>query len=338
MKKIALSKINDLLTAIANSTAVFAPQCKKGSVNYDLWQNGSEVVLDKTTVKSAKDVFFPQVENMIEFQAEGKNLSINPVNPSKDKFVIFGVRACDVKSFDILDSVFMTEPKDTFYTARRNNGTVISLACNKPDETCFCQTFKIEAYAPKGDVETYIVGEDLYWLPLTAKGEALTAQVADMLVDADSSAVESQKEVIKNIMAKLPLADLSLEGFGQDKVKELFNRPEWEGLSSSCVGCGTCTFVCPTCQCYDIRDYNTGNGVKRYRCWDSCMCSDFTLMAHGNIRPNKVQRFRQRFMHKLAYFPDNNNGEFSCVGCGRCLAKCPVSMNIVKVIKTIGGK
>lgn len=68
------------------------------------------------------------------------------------------------------------------------------------------------------------------------------------------------------------------------------------------------------------------------------MCSDFTLMAHGNIRPNKVQRFRQRFMHKLAYFPDNNNGEFSCVGCGRCLAKCPVSMNIVKVIKTIGGK
>ncbi len=338
MKKIALSKINDLLTAISNSTAVFAPQSKKGSVNYDIWQEGSAVVLDKTTVKSAKDVFFPQVENMIEFKAEGKNLSINPVNPSKDKFVVFGARACDVKSFDILDKVFLTEPKDTFYSARRSNGTVVSLACNRPDETCFCTTFKIEAHAPKGDVETYIVGEDLYWLPLTAKGEALTATVADMLEDADSSAVESAKEDIKATMAKLPLADLSLEGFGQDKVKELFDRPEWEALSSSCVGCGTCTFVCPTCQCYDIRDYNTGNGVKRYRCWDSCMCSDFTLMAHGNIRPNKVQRFRQRFMHKLAYFPDNNNGEYSCVGCGRCLAKCPVSMNIVKVIKTIGGK
>ncbi|MFI3228958.1 MAG: 4Fe-4S dicluster domain-containing protein [Bacillota bacterium] len=338
MKKIALSKLNDLLTAISTSTAVFAPQCVKGSVNYDVWSADSAVVLEKTTVKSAKDVFFPQVENMMEFKTEGKNISIEQVNPSTDKFVVFGVRACDVKSFSILDSVFMVAPKDSFYTARRNNGTVVSLACNKPDETCFCTTFKIEAHAPKGDVETYIVGDELYWLPLTAKGEALTAVVSDMLEDADATAVDAVKEDIKVIMTKLPLADLSLDGFGQDKVKELFNRPEWEALSNSCVGCGTCTYVCPTCQCYDIRDYNTGKEVKRYRCWDSCMVSDFTMMAHGNIRPNKVQRFRQRFMHKLAYYPDNNNGEFSCVGCGRCLAKCPVSMNIVKVIKTIGGK
>ena len=66
------------------------------------------------------------------------------------------------------------------------------------------------------------------------------------------------------------------------------------------------------------------------------MYSDFTLMAHGTPRPNQLERFRQRFMHKLVYFPANNEGMYSCVGCGRCVNKCPVSMNIAKVIKALG--
>ena len=119
-------------------------------------------------------------------------------------------------------------------------------------------------------------------------------------------------------------------------MNELFDSPQWAELSRACIGCGTCTFVCPTCQCYDIRDFNTNDGVQRYRCWDSCMYSDFTRMAHGNPRKTQVERFRQRFMHKLVYFPANNDGVYSCVGCGRCVAKCPISMNIVKVIKALG--
>ena len=101
-----------------------------------------------------------------------------------------------------------------------------------------------------------------------------------------------------------------------------------------CIACGTCTFVCPTCQCYDIKDYTTKDGIQRYRCWDSCMYSDFTLMAGGQNRTTQLQRFRQRFMHKLVYYPDRYDGMFSCVGCGRCVDKCPQSLNIVKVIKT----
>ena len=61
-------------------------------------------------------------------------------------------------------------------------------------------------------------------------------------------------------------------------------------------------------------------------------------MAHGNPGPTQLERFRQRFMHKLVYFPSNNDGEYGCVGCGRCLSKCPISMNIVKVSKTLGRK
>ena len=81
---------------------------------------------------------------------------------------------------------------------------------------------------------------------------------------------------------------------------------------------------------------DTGKGIQRYRCWDSCMYSDFTMMAHGNNRNSQMQRFRQRFMHKLVYFPANNDGMYSCVGCGRCVDKCPSHLNIVKVIKAFG--
>ena len=145
-----------------------------------------------------------------------------------------------------------------------------------------------------------------------------------------------KKEAVKAIMAKLPLADLNLAPFKPEALNEMFNSPKWAKLSEACLGCGTCTFVCPTCQCYDIRDYDTGHGIQRFRCWDSCMYSDFTMMAHGTNRPTQLERFRQRFMHKLVYFPSNNDGMYSCVGCGRCVSKCPISMNIAKVIKALG--
>ena len=166
---------------------------------------------------------------------------------------------------------------------------------------------------------------------------SLPEEIRPMLEEADDAAVEAQKAATREIMDKLPLAKFSTEKFGGDVLMKAFNSDKWASLSEACLGCGTCTFVCPTCQCYDIRDYDTGHGIQRFRCWDSCMYSDFTLMAGGQPRLTQKERFRQRFMHKLVYFPANNNGEYGCVGCGRCLSKCPISMNIVKVAKSLEG-
>ena len=171
--------------------------------------------------------------------------------------------------------------------------------------------------------------------PLTSKGEALTELVRELLLETGDreEALEEEKAKIREIVKQLPYAGLSLEGWGEERQLERFHSKKWEELYRPCLACGTCTFVCPTCQCYDIKDYDTGQGVKRYRCWDSCMYSDFTMMAHGNNRTSQMQRFRQRFMHKLVYYPANYDGIYSCVGCGRCVQKCPVSLNIVKVIR-----
>jgi len=157
------------------------------------------------------------------------------------------------------------------------------------------------------------------------------------MADSDEKAVSEEIKNINNILDKLPLKNLDPTVFLGKDEKEIFKSENWDELYKSCIGCGTCTFICPTCQCYDIRDYKVGDKVLRFRCWDSCMYSDFTKMAHGNPRTSQKERFRQRFMHKLVYFPLNNENEFSCVGCGRCVRKCPVKANIAGVIKKFGG-
>ena len=341
MKKLSFNKLDAFFAAIAAKEALYLPVDNAvGKAEYKKWQEGTVYSDALNTVRSAKDFFFPQTENLMEFKMEGKRIDVIDTREECEDFVIFGVRACDAASFDILDRVYLVDPVDSYYKNRREHGTVITMACGKPAESCFCGTFGIDAANPAGDVTAWKVADGYTFRANTEKGEALLASVAELLTDSDDAAVKAEQEKLRAIMKKLPLASLTTTGLGEGLTKELFDRPEWASLSESCIGCGTCTFVCPTCQCYDIRDFDTGHGIKRFRCWDSCMYSDFTKMAHGNPRVSQLERFRQRFMHKLVYFPDNNNGTFGCVGCGRCLARCPISMNIVKVMKTLakGGK
>ena len=339
MLKIAKERLNELYAKINETFGLFMPIKKAGEVNYHVWEEGKEVSLETLkTVKSPKNMFFPQTENMMKFKTEDKNLSIESLNFEKRPFVLFGVKACDFKAIEVLDKVFLAEPIDTYYQSRREATTIVTLACSKPEESCFCSAFGIDATAPQGDVTTWLDDNYLYWQANTEKGETLTESVKDLFEKGGEENVSAQQAKTKDVMEKLPFATLDLSRFKAENLNELFNAKEWESMSEACLGCGTCTFVCPTCQCFDIRDFKTNEGVVRYRCWDSCMYSDFTLMAHGNSRTTQMQRFRQRFMHKLVYYPSQNDGMYSCVGCGRCVNKCPQRLNIVKVIKTLGGK
>ena len=334
MYKIQKENLNALYAANAEKNDLFLPVKAADQVNFGLWAEDADTDIDTLkTVKSAKDIFFPQSEALYQVRRREGKLEIRSEGLRQKPFVVFGIRGCDVKGLAVLDKVFLSEPVDSYYAARRQMGTVVSLACGRPETSCFCKVFGVDCAEPEGDVVTWLVGDTLYWQSKTEKGDALTAQLTDLLENAEADAVEAEKQKIHAIVEKLPYSKLSLENWGAAAADKNFDSPLWENLYQPCLACGTCTFVCPTCQCYDIKDYNTGNGVQRYRCWDSCMYSDFTMMAHGNNRTSQMQRFRQRFMHKLAYFPANNEGTFSCVGCGRCVDKCPSHLNIVKVIK-----
>ena len=334
MFKIKAENLPALFRTIAAEQELYLPVKAGGQVNFAAWSEEAEASLETLkTVKSPKDAFFPQSENLYTCVRDGKKITIEPEALKEQNFVVFGMKACDVQGVKVLDRVFLSDPVDSFYAARREHGTIVALACHEPEESCFCKVFGIDCAEPTADVAAWMIHGELYWKPLTEKGETLTEQIKEVLTDAEERQVEEEKKAIRTIVEKLPYSNLSLKGWGEKDYMERFNSPVWEELYKPCLACGTCTFVCPTCQCYDIKDYDTGHGVQRYRCWDSCMYSDFTMMAHGNNRTSQMQRFRQRFMHKLVYYPLNNDGLFSCVGCGRCVEKCPSSLNIVKVIK-----
>ncbi|MBQ8427693.1 MAG: 4Fe-4S ferredoxin, partial [Clostridia bacterium] len=201
MKKISKQNLNALYEKISTAYPLFLPIKKAGQVNYGLWTDGVETSVETLkTVKSPKDLFFPQSENMMKFKKDGNNIEIVDVRGEKAPFVLFGVRACDYKAIEVLDKVFLVDPVDTFYQARREAGVIVTMACSSPEESCFCGVFGIDATAPQGDVTTWMDGDNLYWQANTQKGEEWTAKVADLFVDGGEKEVEAQQAQTKEVL------------------------------------------------------------------------------------------------------------------------------------------
>lgn len=337
------SDIGTFFAEVAKVNDLYIPSDDKNGAgaNFTKWANGVTLSKALKTVRSAKDFFFPKAENLVNYKKSGNTFEVEDPRKEVKDFVIFGVRSCDAKSFSIIDVVYLKmDPVDSYYKNRRDHGTIITLACNEPVKTCFCSTYGIDASNGDGDIGAWCCDGKYYFDAKTDKGRKLLDTVKGVLQEtSDSGAVDKCKNDIKAKIEQLPFAHLDITKFGaltSDQMMAIFNSKVWDGVAESCLGCGTCTYVCPTCMCFDVRDFDTGNGIKQVRCWDSCMFSDFTQMAAANPRLTQKERSRQRFMHKLVYYPMAHEGIFSCVGCGRCLESCPINMNIVKVIKAFG--
>jgi len=340
MYKFFSRDIPALFAHLSQGADVFAPLRRGNELNFEKWNEKAILDLGSLkTVNTPKDLFLPQSENLYGAKLTGTEITINQEKPFDTPMVLFGVKGCDVAAIEVLDNVYLTgQFVDQFYKARREATTIVSLACNTPAKSCFCGTFDIDAAQPAGDVTTWMCGDHMYMRANNEKGEGFIEGIKHMLSPADEGDLAPLKGDIAEKTAALPYSDICLDKFTPQTMMTHFNDEAWNHLYRPCIGCGTCTYTCPTCQCYDIRDQQMKDGaVSRFRCWDSCMYPDFTLMAHGNPRYTQKERFRQRFMHKLHYHPEKYDGQFGCVGCGRCVNKCPVSLNILKVMKTLGG-
>ncbi|MFA6937485.1 MAG: 4Fe-4S dicluster domain-containing protein [Treponema sp.] len=337
MLSLPVEKLNELFETVGSKENIYIPvDNTSGKADFKLWKKGVEMSKCLKTVRSAKDFFFPKTENLVNYKMNGQKIEMEDPRKELDNFVVFGVRACDAASFAIVDDVYIKQsPVDTYYKNRRDHGTVVTLACTEPAQTCFCKLYNIDASDPKGDVSSWIADGKIFFKPNTDKGSKFIDSVKSLLKDSDEKPVESQKKSTQEKISKLPFVNLDLSKFKGENMLKIFNSKVWDSLSEACLGCGTCTYVCPTCMCFDVKSFDTGDGIKQFRCWDSCMYSDFTKMAAANPRLTQKERFRQRFMHKLVYYPMDHKNVKSCVGCGRCLESCPIHMNIVKVIKTI---
>ena len=320
-----LLKKSDLvsaLTALSGGAAVYVPGVSGDISKFTAWDGKSDVSLaGDNTVLPPKDILFPQTEKMYAYRI-GADAQVKELSDDQ-KQVIFGIRPCDMASIDRLDQVFFEkEFRDEFYATKRANATFVAVACATACETCFCDSMGVDPNAAPGADILLVDGGDSYGVTAqTDKGKEIEELWKGLLKKGDQKPGNTACAMKAKMDDKLP-----------EKLMKIFEHPIWNEVTKACIGCATCTYLCPSCYCFDIKSENRGNEGVSFRCWDSCMFTDYTLMAGGhNPRPTKKERLRNRYMHKLSYFKERH-GTSLCVGCGRCVAKCPAHLDITEFI------
>jgi ferredoxin len=284
---------------------------------------------------SPKWILFPQSEEIINFSLDHSRDDhhiMKEVQKDLSPRVVFGIRPCDAKAITLLNLNFDNPDYQDPYWVKALEATIfVGLACDNPSSTCFCTSVECGPYNEAGlDILLVDTGNDYLAKVLTAKGESLLKSAGWPAASGSASDVEAKKaEAEAKIVSTVPTDNLR-----GTEILDLHAAPFWEDVSFACLNCGTCTYTCPTCWCFDIQDEVHGKNGKRLKNWDSCMFPLFTIHTTGhNPRGTKLQRVRQRFMHKLKYFVDKYEKGVMCVGCGRCITQCPVNIDIRRVFE-----
>jgi ferredoxin len=288
----------------------------------------------QNTRMSAKAVVYPQSQIMGEYSLDGSREDAHIIReklPEATPRAVIGIRPCDADAFLLVKRNFDNpDYPDPYWVKAYEATTLVGLACNDPCRTCFCTTAGSGPFSATGlDALLMDAGDHYLLQPVTEKGEALRAAAGwDQEAEGGEAALEEgRKEAEGRIVS-----EVATDALARQATLDLHEAPFWDDVAFSCINCGTCTYLCPTCWCFDIQDETHGKQGCRMRNWDSCMYPLFTLHGSGhNPRGEKVQRVRQRFMHKLKYYVDKYDNGIQCVGCGRCVQFCPVNIDIRRV-------
>ncbi|MDR1044650.1 MAG: 4Fe-4S dicluster domain-containing protein [Candidatus Adiutrix sp.] len=292
------------------------------------------------THQSPKSAFFPQTEKLMAFHKDTaksdpfvyKPLGLDETAP----MVLFGLRPCDARGLVVCDRVFQNNRfTDPYWKSKYESAVKIGLACHDPRPACFCTAVGGSPFGEAGlDAIAFVRDGGLALKTLSAEGGEFLKGLSG-LESAEIGAELAEKKQAAEAGMPGPLDQSKVAGAA---VMEIYNQPHWKDTADRCLNCGTCTFVCPTCHCFDIQDEQNEKGGLRMRNWDTCMSWLYTVHGTGhNPRPTKTERMRQRFMHKLKYIPMKQDGACGCIGCGRCVTLCPVNIDIREVARQMNG-
>ncbi len=312
-----LRRLDGMLEELSREWDLFGPveqETAAGTVvDWGPVEGWSGLKLEVMPKSSIKRFLFPQPEPLFRFEADGQGGYEVTAHAGARPRMVLGVRPCDARSICLNMLPYREDP---YFRHRWASTVVVGIACEEPCPTCFCKEVGGGPHSTQGmDARIVAEGQGL-------RLELFTERAASLL--GGGGAVDEAPESEEG---PVPLLE-RLKGAG---LSRLYGAPIWGELAQACLNCGICTFLCPTCYCFDIQDERLGSRGRRIRYWDSCMFPLFTQHASGhNPRPTKLHRVRNRFLHKLKYFPDRF-GPFSCVGCGRCIRECPVGIDIRQV-------
>lgn len=332
--KFAREKLGEVLSAL-EEYRVFFPMKTGDVVRFEELTETLEEVPERgeysNTNVPPKELMFPETETLFRYRL-GED-DIEPEAPdSSEKRAVFWIRPCDAQSYSILDKLFGWDYPDPYYQNRREATTLVGLACEDPCANCFCTSLGGGPAAEEHlDALMFDLGDVFYLKTLTEKGEELAGAADSVLDKADDASVKAAGKQADEAEGKIS-RKIDTQGI-PEKLPGLYGSPFWEQFSDRCLGCGICTFLCPTCHCFDIQDETDHFDGRRARMWDTCMFCEYSLHASGhNPRPTRKERTRNRISHKYSYYPENF-GVIACVGCGRCINFCPVNIDILDILE-----
>lgn len=335
-KVIAKSDLRQWLTSLAADYNVVAPVDSESGPKK--WASidtaeGIDVAGNKLTM-SAKEVLLPVYDSLFKYKGRKGEESLEMPEMPEKPTLMAGLRLCDVRAISVLDGVYLKgQFKDPYYAARRENLALIATVCDDPRWSCFCTSVgNIEEWSKGADVLITDLGDKIYVAPMTETGEKMVQ--GSFFKDVTPEESKKKDEVWTNL-TNMPKRSFA----GTDISKTVsWDDPIWQEIADKCLGCGACTYLCPSCTCFDIQDESKGHTVERFRCRDTCQFTDFTLMGHGhNPRPEKTMRMRQRVMHKFKYQMEQFELT-GCTGCGRCVESCPVNIDLRDVLDRVAAQ
>jgi sulfhydrogenase subunit beta (sulfur reductase) len=287
--------------------------------------------------QSWKRWLLPPVDTLFTVSRENGQTRIQPLAEPPPKLALFGVRPCDLHAIAALDRVLLGDAvQDAAYAAVRANSVVIAVNCGTPADTCFCTSMETGPGVPVPSALKFDLlltelteGEHRFLVRVGSdRGHALLAGVRTVPANEEDEAAArvlirtAQKSMLRRVEART--ASIVLLG---DAVESR----HWQTIGSRCLACTNCTMVCPTCFCTTVEDGSSVDGTAawRKRLWDSCFTQSFSYIHGGSVRATIPARYRQWMMHKLASYRKQFNVH-GCTGCGRCIAWCPVGIDITE--------
>ena len=335
MKKLLKGELKDLMKSWAGEYRVLAPTLGiQGDCLLDTFDEASFTLDYRKTPMPPKTAFFPQSEAIFAVE-KGEYREV----VSASKTLLFGIRSCDMMGIRQSTSFMTRDRRDVYSEAKREAATIVVMACPGPqNETCFCTTMQSGPVARKGfDLQFFDTGEFFIIEIGSEKGEAALSLFT--LAELDDDLAEEKVETFRQ-SAVGAIACVDSVPKAMSRLKDCTaDDGVWERFGQKCIQCGGCTFVCPTCTCFNVYDRPTSPGQGlRERSWDACLFGGFTREASGhNPRPTQALRLKRRHEHKLLDYhkTDIQEGLCGCTGCGRCSDFCPVHIGTLEVAGAI---